>query len=168
MATIPVESTGSTSIDDARPWSATVRWVEWLLRPMASLKLTVVLFALAIIVILVGTLAQVEKDIWRVLEDYFKPWITRVEVPLLFPRSWFPQRDSVLVSRVFAFASLLVGLLCGTMIIANAMAGAPTARNRRLSAIGRAAAVVLLATLLSISTLWTGGFWMPGGALIVR
>ena len=166
MATTPVELSGSVPLNDARPWSTAARWVGWLLRPLASLKLTVVLFALAIIVILVGTLAQVEKDIWRVLEDYFKPWILRVDVPILFPRSWFPQRDPELVLRVFAGASLLVGLLCGTMIIANAVVGAPTARDRRSSAIWRAGAAVVIAGLLSISTLWTGGFWMPGGALI--
>ena len=99
MASIPVAS-DTASLDATRRSDLIGTVYRYVLWPLASLKLTVMLFALAIVVILVGTLAQVEMDIWQVLEDYFKPWVTRVDVPLFFPRSWFPQRDPVQVARV--------------------------------------------------------------------
>jgi hypothetical protein len=46
--------------------------VRALLTPLASLKITVVTFALAIFLIFVGTLAQLDHDIWRVMHDYFR------------------------------------------------------------------------------------------------
>ena len=43
-----------------------------ILTPLASLKLTVVLFLMAIFIVFAGTLAQTEKDIWQVVHDYFR------------------------------------------------------------------------------------------------
>jgi ABC-type transport system involved in cytochrome c biogenesis permease subunit len=42
------------------------------LGPLASLKLTVVLFALSIVIVLAGTLAQVNADVWDVVDEYFR------------------------------------------------------------------------------------------------
>ena len=47
------------------------------MRALASLKLTVTLFALGIFVILVGTLAQQEANIGQVVNDYFHSWQLR-------------------------------------------------------------------------------------------
>jgi ABC-type transport system involved in cytochrome c biogenesis permease subunit len=63
---------------------------------LASLRVTVVLFALGIFVILVGTLAQTEMDIWEVVAKYFRAWIMYVDLNLFFPKSFFhgwPHRD---------------------------------------------------------------------------
>ena len=63
---------------DASPSHATSENTSFLsaasqvLAPFASLKLTVVLFALSIFIVLAGTLAQVEKDIWAVINEYFR------------------------------------------------------------------------------------------------
>ncbi len=47
---------------------------------LASLKLTVVLFAAAIFLVFVGTLAQVDNDVWEVVRHtYFRVWIANVE-----------------------------------------------------------------------------------------
>ncbi len=59
-----------------------------LLMPAASLKLTVVLFSLAIFLILAGTVAQVDKDIWLVLRQYFRTWWSYIEFRIFMPRSW--------------------------------------------------------------------------------
>ena len=48
------------------------------IKPLASLKLTVTLFGLSIFLILAGTLAQVELDIWDVVRDYFRCWFAWV------------------------------------------------------------------------------------------
>lgn len=70
-----------------------------LLKPLASLKLTVVLFALSILLVLAGTLAQVDKDIWDVVREYFRCWMTWIEVrsfaPLFNPLTGFLVDHSV-------------------------------------------------------------------------
>ena len=55
--------------DSAKSGWDTVRAI---LAPLASLKLTVVLLSMAIFIVVAGTFAQVEKDIWEVVDDYFR------------------------------------------------------------------------------------------------
>jgi ABC-type transport system involved in cytochrome c biogenesis permease subunit len=62
---------------------------------LASLKATVVLFALAIVLVLVGTLAQVEHDINRVISQYFRTFLAWVELQVFFPPAFFPSRPRV-------------------------------------------------------------------------
>ena len=72
--------------------------VTYVLEPLASLKLTVLLFALGIFIVLAGTLAQTEDNIDTVMQNYFrvKPWsdslgFANIEVRIFFPRSFFPE-----------------------------------------------------------------------------
>uniref|UniRef100_A0A7C2JYP1 Cytochrome C biogenesis protein n=1 Tax=Schlesneria paludicola TaxID=360056 RepID=A0A7C2JYP1_9PLAN len=61
-----------------------------MLAPLASLKLTVALFAMAIFIILAGTLAQVEKDIWQVIDEYFRNrWFAWIDFRLFLPPSFW-------------------------------------------------------------------------------
>ena len=55
---------------------------------LASLKLTVVLMALSIVLVFVGTLAQVDEGIWTVVEKYFRSAFVLVPLQLFFPRDW--------------------------------------------------------------------------------
>jgi len=59
------------------------RW----LTPLASLKLTVVLFALAIFIVFAGTLAQIDQDIWEVMRNYFRTPVAWIPLQIFFPRS---------------------------------------------------------------------------------
>ncbi len=166
MATVPVPQGGTLSGDASDQPGLIAGVYRYGLLPLASLKLAVVLFALAIVVIMVGTLAQVERDIWQVLEDYFKPWVIWIDVPLLCPRSWFPQRDAGHVSRVFALGVLGCSLICAAMTLANAIASAGGSRVRsRWSrpAVGIAATVLVSGVLVGLSSWLRGGFWFPGG-----
>ena len=43
-----------------------------LLKPLASLELTVVLFVLSLVLVFAGTLAQVDNPIWTAVSDYFR------------------------------------------------------------------------------------------------
>ena len=43
-----------------------------LLKPLASLQLTVVLFVLSLVLVFAGTLAQVDNPIWTAVSDYFR------------------------------------------------------------------------------------------------
>ena len=81
------------------------------LRPLASLRLTVVLFALSIFLVLAGTMAQIDYDIWYVVANYFRCWVAWIELKIFFPRAWdlpgaFPFPGGWLVG-----ASLGVNLL---------------------------------------------------------
>ncbi|MFO0901933.1 MAG: cytochrome c biogenesis protein CcsA [Pirellulales bacterium] len=58
---------------------------------LASLKLTVGLLAISVVIVLIGTLAQARKDMWDVIADYFDSWIALVYLTDLLPPAWFPQ-----------------------------------------------------------------------------
>ncbi len=66
------------------PWQS----VSAFLKPLASLQLTVVLFVLSIILVLAGTLAQVDYDIWYVVHNYFRCLVAWIELKVFFPRAW--------------------------------------------------------------------------------
>ena len=63
---------------------------------LASLRLTVVLFALSIFLVFVGTLAQVDHGVWDVVNhSYFRVWFARVDwttferlVQMFYPVEW--------------------------------------------------------------------------------
>ncbi|MFL2860500.1 MAG: cytochrome c biogenesis protein ResB [Pontiellaceae bacterium] len=52
-----------------------------------SLKLTVTLLALSMVLIFAGTLAQVDKGIWTVMDQYFRCWIAWIELSIFSPSS---------------------------------------------------------------------------------
>lgn len=53
--------------------------------PLASLKISVALFALSIVLVLAGTLAQVEKDIWDVVNEIFRCWVFWLDARTFHP-----------------------------------------------------------------------------------
>jgi len=57
------------------PWGT----IRGILMPLASLKFTIVLFALSIFIVFAGTLAQKQLDIWQVIHGWF-----RVDLRYLF------------------------------------------------------------------------------------
>src|SRR5690242_3769369 len=58
------------------------------IQPLASLRLTVVLFAFAILLVFFGTLAQVDLGIWTVVGKYFRSAFVVVPFKIFFPRTW--------------------------------------------------------------------------------
>ncbi len=72
---IPNDSTGAMWIEGAR-FSVTE-----VLSVLASLRLTVVLFALSIFLVFAGTLAQVDHGVWDVVNhSYFRVWFAHIEL----------------------------------------------------------------------------------------
>lgn len=69
-----------------------------LFKPLASLKLTVVIFTLSMFLVFAGTLAQVNQGIWTVVDSYFRSIVVRIELQIFVPQSvgkipgaiWFP------------------------------------------------------------------------------
>ncbi len=71
-------------VDRGSPWEQ----FKKILTPVASLKLTVVLFIFAMALIFAGTLAQVDKGIWAIMKEYFRTWIAWVDSSIFYPDSW--------------------------------------------------------------------------------
>jgi hypothetical protein len=83
-----------------------------ILKPLASLRLTVVLFAMSVFIVFAGTLAQVDKGIWTVVHEYFRCYLTWIDFQLFFPRSWN-------VPGGFPFPG---GWLIGALLLVNVVA----------------------------------------------
>lgn len=103
-----------------------------LVAPLASLRLTVTLFFLAIVIILVGTLAQVDKNMWEVMEDYFRTWLAWVDLQIFFPRTWFPNWQSIPGGFYFPGGALIGCLMFINLLAAHAVRFSVKARGTRL------------------------------------
>ncbi len=104
------------------------------LMPLASLKFTVTLFAMTIVLVFAGTLAQVEKDIWQVIDEYFRTLITWIDFQLFFPPSFFPDPPQVSGGFYFPGGWLLGTLLMVNLVAAHSVRFKVYARGRRLLA----------------------------------
>lgn len=99
---------------------------------LASLRLTVVLLTLSIILIFVGTLAQVEVGVWQAVETYFRSIF--VWVPLdVFRSLIYPGSKQVWPgSFLFPGGFLLLGLLIENLIAAHSVRYKIKAQGTRL------------------------------------
>ncbi|NMF67402.1 cytochrome c biogenesis protein ResB, partial [Brasilonema octagenarum] len=92
------------------------------LAPLASLKFTVALLAMSIFIILAGTLAQVEKDIWQVIDEYFRTPIAAIDFKIFLPPSFWKAFSSApmpVIPYKFWFPG---GQLIGTLMAVNLLA----------------------------------------------
>ncbi len=96
--------------------------IKLVLTPIASLRLTVLLFVLSIILVFCGTLAQVEEGIWTVVGKYFRTF-SYVQIPFrifyYIPgfKSFMPQPSEIQGS--FPFPG---GYLIGAVMLINLLA----------------------------------------------
>lgn len=79
-----------------------------------SLKLTVTLLALSMVLIFAGTLAQVDQGIWTVMDQYFRCFIAEIDLHVFFPRSmdipevWIPFPGGYLIGWLLVINLLTV------------------------------------------------------------
>ena len=91
--------------------------IERPLKAIASLRLTVVLFACAMFLILAGTLAQVHEGIWTVVDRYFRSLVVRIELQIFVPSDIARVPGAILFPGGFLIAGvLLVNLLAAHAI----------------------------------------------------
>ncbi len=107
------------------------------------MKLTVALFALSIVIVLAGTMAQVNQDIWAVIHEYFRidfakaftataPWFhpseffVWIDAQLFAPPSFFPSKPDLPTWLGIWFPK---GWLIGAVMMLNLLA-AHTVRFR--------------------------------------
>ncbi|MBA4066167.1 MAG: ResB protein required for cytochrome C biosynthesis [Isosphaera sp.] len=91
------------------------------LRALASLQLTVVLFALSIGLVFFGTVAQVDYGIWTVVDEYFWSWVVWVpfDVLLKFGQVFFDLPPDATWGGAFPFPG---GKLLGGLMLLNLVA----------------------------------------------
>src|SRR6187401_1668036 len=99
-----------TAVAKSREDVTLAKIADTILAPLASQKIAVAAFAYGIFVILVGTLAQVDKDIWQVVPEYFRTWIMWVDINLFFPPSFFPGWKRLDVPLVPMPGGMVVGV----------------------------------------------------------
>lgn len=99
------------------------------LAPLASLRLTVVLFALSIFLVLAGTVAQRYHDIWYVVHEYFRTGIAWIELRAFFPASLDVSPE---LKLPFPGGWLIGGLLAMNLVAAHALRFKIAARGWRL------------------------------------
>src|SRR5207248_554595 len=94
---------------------------KWLLAPLASLRLTVALFALSLVLVFLGTLAQIDAGIWTVVNQYFRSLHVWVPFQLFvrFAQVFFYVPKTAELPGSFPFPG---GWLLGTLLLANLLA----------------------------------------------
>ncbi len=120
-----------------------------------SLKLTVALFALSLVTVMVGTLAQDEMNMHQVKQRYFVSWIAMLHVDDFFPQAFFPHDPTEPYPGVIPFPG---GALIGLLLMVNLLAAKST-RFRIHSSGGKLAAGI---GLLILGTLVTAGVVVAG------
>jgi ABC-type transport system involved in cytochrome c biogenesis permease subunit len=96
--------------------------VFWkVLKPLASLQLTVTLFALSMVLVFFGTLDQIEKSNWTVVEQYFRYWGVWIPFQLIaeFGKKFFDFPEDIVWKGSFPFIG---GWSLGVMMLANLFA----------------------------------------------
>jgi ABC-type transport system involved in cytochrome c biogenesis permease subunit len=108
---------------------------HWVLMPLASLRLTVALFAIAILLVFAGTLAQVDKDIWDVMREYFRAWFAWIDFQVFFPKSFFSGEAPKIPGGFWFPGGWLIGGAMGVnLLLAHALRFKIQARGPRLAA----------------------------------
>ncbi len=124
-----------------------------LLLPLASLKLTVVLFALATFLVLAGTLAQVEMDVWEVVSQYFRTWVAWIDFQVFFPQAFTGTKWNVPGSFPFPGGFALGTAMMVNLLAAHALRFKIQARGSRLWA---GLAVIVVGAVLLWMVVATG------------
>lgn len=85
----------STTVPDARPAeiSPNELWTTFrisVLKPLGSMRISVFLLSVSMFLVFVGSLAQARRDVWMVVNEYFRCWVAWVNAKDLFPPTMFP------------------------------------------------------------------------------
>ena len=80
-----------------KPQASLWNQIKYVLKPIASLQLTVTLFSMSLVLVFFGTLAQMNNGIWTVVDQYFWSKFVWIELDLVlkflqvffwFPKTW--------------------------------------------------------------------------------
>ncbi|HET6575339.1 MAG TPA: cytochrome c biogenesis protein CcsA [Fimbriiglobus sp.] len=121
MSTTTADPTPAGAPERRPARKAAVHPVVAVLRPLASLQLTVGLFALSLLLVFFGTLAQMNNGIWTVVDKYFWSEYVWVDFQLLvqFGQVFFGFSPDWKVGGSFPFIG---GRLLGFIMLVNLLA----------------------------------------------
>lgn len=129
-----------------------------ILRGLASLRLTVVLFALSMVLILAGTLAQTQEGVWSVVDRYFRSVYIAIPFQLFVPEK---------VARIPGVLPFPGGLTLGVLLFVNLLG----AHLMRFSFSWRRAGMIIThagVLLLLVGEFVTGAFAKEGNMSIAE
>ena len=124
-----------------------------LLKGLGSLRLTVALLTIALVVVLVATLQQTRADISRVKHEHFFNPVVSVPFQVLLPPAWFPNSQDVHGSFMMPSGVTVIVALMINLIAAHLFRFRIQARGGRLVAgIG----MTVLGAVLTVAVIATG------------
>ncbi len=126
------------------------------LKSLASLKLSVVLFALSMFLILAGTLAQTNEGVWTVVDSYFRSLFVLIPLQIFVPLK---------VARIPGVLPFPVGMTLGILLFINLLA----AHAVRFSLSWKRSGIILAhagVLLLLVGEFVTGAFAKEGNMSI--
>ena len=128
----PATSNQETSEQATRQSANATQFLMSGLRLLSSLKLTVMLFALGLIVIYAGTMAQYKMGIWDVVKTYFRSFAVWIPFDVFFPPHWFPSMQWVTGGIFFPGGKLIGIALLTNLTAAHLIRFKVTTSGRRL------------------------------------
>ncbi len=135
------------------------------LEALASLRLTVVLFALSLLLVFFGTLAQVDAGIWTVVNTYFRWWYVWIPFqPLLhFGQVFLGLPQSWRVGGAFPFPG---GWTLGWLLLFNLLAA--HAVRFRLSWKRAGVLILHFGLILMLVGEFITGVWAIEGHMVIE
>ena len=103
-----------------------------LLLTLGSLKITVFLLSLALIVVLIATLQQSRRDIYSVKQQHFRSPIVFIEFQEMLTPAWFPELQEVGGGFLVPSGALILTLMLVNLFCAHATRFRIQARGKRL------------------------------------
>ncbi len=93
--------------------------LQQVLRALGSLRITVFLLTLALILVLIATLQQSRRDIYQVKQQHFRSPVVFIEFQELLTPAWFPDWQEVgggflMPSGAAILIAMLINLFCAT------------------------------------------------------
>lgn len=106
---------------ESNPGTETWNSVKAILKPFASLQLTVALFAAGVVLVFFGTVAQKNSGIWTVIDDYFWSYYVMIDLQLIvqFAQVFFGVSPDASVPGAFPWIG---GKLLGFLMFGNLLA----------------------------------------------
>lgn len=156
-------STGPETFDVAAPKSGSVRdLLRPVLEPLSSLRLAVAMFACSLFLVMVGTLAQVDLDIWDVVADYFRCWFAWIPLRTFHPlfariemleplRDFFHGLDPT-VGIWFPGGFLIGAIMTTNLVAAFIMKFRVQARGQRLVAGAAVSLIGLFGVAIAVAS----------------
>jgi hypothetical protein len=149
----------------ARPRRKAKNPVLVVLEALASLRLTVALFALSLVLVFFGTLAQIDAGIWTVVKEYFRSFFVWIPLQLLvqFGQVFLGFPKTMTVPGALPFPG---GWTLGSLLLVNLLAA--HAIRFKLSWKRSGVLVLHAGLILMLAGEFITGIWAIEGNMVIE